>query len=173
MDIMLERLIDVGGVFLVLSLVVEKIGDFIKLNKENLRRRPPKAKKPEDIDEERVREGKILSISMLIGVILAFFLKADAVQILVSGEPGEVIGWENVFVYNEDVVEQLSMSNAEYYYDLGFRGTFRKGVFSWLFAIIGISITGVALSFGSKFWHDLIGVLYEVKEAKAKGAGRR
>lgn len=50
---------------------------------------------------------------------------------------------------------------------------FWEVVFKWLQMLIGVVVTGVALSFGLKFWHDIVGILYEVKEARAKVAGRK
>lgn len=170
MDAVLERLIDVGGAFLILSLVVEKVADFIKLRNTEL---SVKLVKPSEQGEEKKREGKILSRNIWIGLILALFLKADAVQMLVSGEPGEVVGWENVFFMDEESQELLSASNAEYFSALRFGVGAGKVFYTWIFMVIGIALTGVSLSFGSKFWHDLVGILYEIKEGKAKMAGRR
>lgn len=102
MDPILERLIDVGGAFLIVSLVVEKIADFLKLHTEGL------SVRAKDPGAEKQREKGILSRNILIGIILAFFLKADAIQMLVSGAADEVIGWENVLFFAPDRVNELT-----------------------------------------------------------------
>ena len=100
------------------------------------------------------------------GIVLALFLKADAVQILVSGEPSEVVGWERVLFFNQESVYELSDTNFQYYKDLSCNSTGGRPWIAWLFACVGILTTGVSLSFGSKFWHDLLGIIYEVKRSK-------
>lgn len=168
MDIILEKLISTASVFLVLSLAVEKITEYIKLRKKELR------VKPSGKDAEKEREKSILARGLLIGILVALFLKADSIQMLVSGEPGEVIGWENVVLYDEVQIDELTPANYYYFKALTFNdASFGEFLFRWIQAVIGILITGVALSFGSKFWHDIVGILYEVKEAKAKASGRR
>jgi hypothetical protein len=169
MDIIIERLAGVASAFLILSLVVEKINDFIKLRNPVLRTRTS-VDEEDAADKEKKREKKILARNIVVGVVLALFLKADAIQMIVSGEPGEVVGWENVVFYqsNLDTIQELSPLNQAYFKNLSFNGEKGIWIFYWFFTLTGIFVTGVALSFGSKFWHDILGIIYEVKEAKAK-----
>ncbi|HKZ40940.1 MAG TPA: hypothetical protein VJ044_08250 [Candidatus Hodarchaeales archaeon] len=160
MDIIIERLAGLVGAFFVLSVVVEKIADFWKLWKAEIR-----VKEVNKADEKN-REKRILSRNITVGIVLALFLKADAVQILVSGEPSEVVGWERVLFFNQESVYELSDTNFQYYKDLSCNSTGGRSWIAWLFACVGILTTGVSLSFGSKFWHDLLGIIYEVKRSK-------
>jgi len=116
MDMIIERLLGITSAFLILSLVVEKVNDFWKLNKGSLNVRGTNQ------IEEKTREKRILARNITVGVILAFFLKADAMQMLISGEPSEVIGWENVLFYssNEEARNDLSMANQQYFRNLSF-----------------------------------------------------
>lgn len=170
MDMILEKVIGVGASFLVLSLIVEKITDFVKLRNNDIRK---KFTNPEDAENEKLREKAILLRSILVGVALAISLKADAVQMFISGEPGDALGWEYILFYEEGRIAHLTPENYYYFQALAFQDTgLIESLFRWVQMLIGIIITGVALSFGSKFWHDLIGILYEVKEAKARLAAK-
>jgi len=163
MDIVIDRLAAVAGAFLVLSLVVEKINDFIKLRNPKLRlKTKPDVEDAED--KEKKREQGILTRNILVGIGVALFLKADAIQMIVSGQPGEVIGWENVISLDDDDKDEMEASNINYFASL--QGKDSKFLFTWLYTLCGIAMTGVGLSFGSKFWHDVVGVIYEVKKAK-------
>jgi len=161
MELMIEKLAALAGAFFVLSLTVEKISDLLKLRNPDLR-----TKRVNDPDAEKMREKRILGKNMLVGILLALALKADAFQMLVSGEPGEVIGWENVFFYDESNALDLTLSNAQYFESLSFTTKGVKPFVFWLFTLAGIGTTGVALSFGSKFWHDILGIIYQVKKAR-------
>lgn len=166
MDIMLERLASVLSAFVILSLVVEKIADFIKLRNPELRTKTLVTEDKAE-DKEKTREKRILFRNILVGSCLALFLKADAIQMLISGEPGEVLGWENVFFFKDEIIQDFAIVNQQYFQNLSFHGNTGGVIFSWFFALVGMFVTGVALSFGSKFWHDVLGIIYEVKEAKA------
>jgi len=163
MDPNLGRLVSVAGSFLILSLVAEKLADFLKLNNMSLRN------KKKNHDDEKIRERDIVKRTILVGLIISFFLKADAIQMIVSGEPGEVMGWQNVIFYAENDVIELTGTNYNYYRALhgdDFGAT--RMIFTWLQLVLGMGISGAALSFGSKFWHDLIGLLYEIKDARSR-----
>jgi hypothetical protein len=161
MDNVLGNLAGLVGVFIVLSLVVEKINDLIKL------RNPALSVHKTSEEKEKERERDILFRNILVGIGIALVLKADAMQILISGEGAEVIGWEKVFFLGQPEEEELTAANFFYFENLAFRNGAGMGLFAWLFALVGIATTGVALSFGSKFWHDVLGIIYELKEARA------
>jgi len=166
MDIVLEKLLAVASSFLILSLVVERIADFIKLRSKDLRTKFDRTTEP---DKEKEREKGIVTRSIIIGVLVALALKADCIQMFVSGEPGEVLGWENVLMYEETTVDQFTPANYYYFKALTLQETNAFGfLYRWVQVLIGITLTGFALSFGSKFWHDLVGLLYEIKEVRAK-----
>ncbi len=165
MDTIVERLISVAGAFFVLSLVVEKVADFWKLHKPDIRVKKLKA------DEEKDRERRILARNIIVGIAVALFLKADSIQMLTSGEPGQVLGWDNVLFFNNDRMADLNNDNIIYFNALRFSSA-GEGIIKWIEMLLGIGLTGMALSFGSKFWHDLLGVLYEVKQVKSNTADK-
>jgi hypothetical protein len=35
---------------------------------------------------------------------------------------------------------------------------------AFLIALLGSCVTGLGLGFGNKFWHDILGVVYEVRD---------
>jgi hypothetical protein len=89
--------------------------------------------------EESVRERKIIWLSLLSGLITAAALKADLIQILQQMNKTDapaLLGWQ----------------------DFELRALPRT--------IFGIMISAGFLSFGSKFWHDLIDILLEIKNTK-------
>jgi hypothetical protein len=60
-------------------------------------------------------------------------------------QPWETLGWVRLENYRW-IRSSATASVASFVYTLG-----------------GCVITGVGLGFGSKFWHDLLGTLYEVR----------
>ncbi len=124
-----EGLISLVVILLPLSFISERLTNFLKLIIPsdwfgNLKDRE------NNLGLEKKRELKILSISLLSGMIVAYAVKADLFAILNQG----TIGWGH--------------------------GT--KGLL-W---ILGCFATGIFLSWGSKFWHDLLDMLLEIKNAR-------
>jgi len=114
-------------ILLILSLITEKVTEFIKLNVESMQRLAfPNS------ELERQREKKIHLLSILIGIIVAFITNADFFKII---ETSGIQPWR------------------------GFNN------FSIL-SIPGFIITGLFLSQGSKFFHDLLDTLLYVKNIK-------
>jgi hypothetical protein len=91
--------------------------------------------------EESVRERKIIWLSLLSGLITAAALKADLILILQK--------------MNDKTVDATAL--------LGWQGFQLKDLPRTFFGVI---ISAAFLSFGSKFWHDLIDILLEIKNAK-------
>lgn len=136
----LEILITGLMILFILSTITEKLANFIKLNDTINDTKNFKNIKIRTVNEEdeKNREKKIQIISILIGVAVALICKANIFEILTS---------ENV---------QLFWSAP--YTDL----------LSSFTIIVGCIICGIFLSFGSKFFHDLLDIVFQIKELKNK-----
>ena len=122
-----NSIISIVLILLILSLITEKVTEFFKLNISSMQR--PAFPSTE---LERQREKKILLLSIMVGIIVAFITNADFFKII---ETSGIQPWKS---FND---------------------------FSVL-SIPGLIITGLFLSQGSKFFHDLLDTLLYVKNIK-------
>ncbi len=119
-------IISVSLTLFMLSLITEKITNFIKLNVRSL------AEKTGDETGDKIRERKILLLTSVVGIFVALLCNADFF----------------VLIAEESKIEPLTA--------LTFKGA------------VGCIITGLFLSQGSKFFHDLLNtVLYYKNMRKA------
>ena len=119
-------IISVSLTLFMLSLITEKIANFIKLNVPSL------AEKAGDEKGEKIRERKIQLLTGVIGIAVALTCNADFF----------------VLITENSKIEPLTL--------LTFKG------------VVGCIITGLFLSQGSKFFHDLMNtVLYYKNMRKA------
>jgi len=103
---------------------------------------------PTDNLKEQARAYRILKINVWCGILTAAILKADLIKIFNQiKEPGKTIGWSSLSEYAKGKTQ---------WYDSP----------DYFFLIPGIILTGCFISFGSKFWHDLLDILLEIKNAK-------
>jgi len=148
-------------VLFLLSMICERLADFLKsflseansnngiglwlrklLRIGNLLQKSP----PGSINEER-RAYRILKINLFCGFFTAWALHADLFSIVrYKNEPFKAIGWKDVL----------------WPWEVGFHWDIAGG----LVFIIGCFATGFFISFGSKFWHDMLDLLYNVKNIK-------
>ncbi len=78
--------------------------------------------------------------------MLALLVKANMLEIVANPtDPWQTIGW--VTAREGAWFRSPALANA---------GTF-------LYAVAGSVLTGLALGFGSKFWHDTLGGIYELR----------
>jgi hypothetical protein len=126
-----------------LSLAAESIAGLLRSREERAR------------DDKKARKN-IQRLALLTGLAISFILKADAVQMFISGEPGEVLGWQNVIFYDEQEAIELTSSNYDYFRALT-GNNFGPGrvVFTWAQLALGMGISGSALSFGSRLWNSI------------------
>jgi hypothetical protein len=137
----LEPAIQVLTVFTVLSVLAERMTNLLKLRSEELR------VKLKDKEQEKAREVGISWRSALIGVFVALLLKANFFEIVGAVEdPWKTLGW--VQAHGPKWTRAAVLGSAS----------------STLYALGGCVITGIGLGFGSKFWHDVLGAVYEVRE---------
>ncbi len=152
----LEPLINVVAVLTILSIMAERATNLIKLGSPKLRCAhehdgASKEGEPSSAQEEKAREYAITGWAIGMGVAIALLLKADIFAILGNmQEPWKTLGW--VHVDNYKWVRSAALATPR---GLGY-------------ATAGCLLTGVALGFGSKFWHDVLGSVREVKNIAKK-----
>jgi hypothetical protein len=123
-------------ILLPLSFISERLSNFIKLylpSKGFLSIGNIRVKETNQ-DAEKIRERKILMVSLVAGIIVAFGTKANLFTLI---KENATLGWQNRLA-DESIVS----------------------------AIFGCLFTAFFLSWGSKFWHDLLGILLYVKNVR-------
>lgn len=131
-------------------MVCERIADFLKhylsesqflgIPKDFFKVGDTLTKFPQDDAKEQDRVYRILKINVWSGILLAVILKADLIKIFNNiTEPGKTLGWKNISDY--ELLDAILLP-------------------------FGIILTGCFISFGSKFWHDLLDILYQIKNTK-------
>lgn len=121
-----EKFISIIILLFILSLISERIANFIKLNTSSL------AEKRDTGKAEKKREKHLQIISWLCGMVVATF------------------GYFAVKNHNE-FNPLLGFKNNEV-----------------LFGILTVFFTAIFLSFGSKFWHDLLDLVFQIKNLRQK-----
>ena len=150
----LEPLINLIVLLTVMSVAAERATNLLKLRHNDLRMR--KSSK----EEERAREYRISVRSFLVGLILAVLVKADFFEIMLHlDSPWRTLGWVQVHGYT------------------WFRSAATSELGTIIYALAGCVITGAMLGFGSKFWHDILGSVYELRgmarNRRERGENRR
>ena len=139
MEQIFGRLVTVAGSFLMLSFAAENIAHLMRSRKRRA-------------EDEKTVQRDLGKLTLVVGLAISFILKADALQMFISGEPGEVLGWQNVIFYDENEVIELTGANYDYFRALsGDNSGAGRVVFTWLQLALGIGLSGAALSFGAKF----------------------
>jgi|KBSSwiS6_1023812.scaffolds.fasta_scaffold03969_2 hypothetical protein len=142
-----------------LSMICERLADFFKnyLGETStgsgrvigrlLRMGDLTTRNDPDSKEEDRRYYKILKINIWCGFFTALALNADLFNIINhKDEPFKAIGWDGVIMIWDP--------NFPWEWDL---------IPQALIFITGCFGTGFFISFGSKFWHDLLDIVYQVK----------
>jgi hypothetical protein len=136
----LEPLLNLIALLTVLSIAAERASNFLKLGHPALRNDTGTEK------GEKEREHRITLRSLLVGVALAILVKANLFEIFMSiDSPWDTLGWfqaaESQWV---PAAATASIGTAAY-------------------ALVGCAITGMALGFGSKFWHEILDGVLELR----------
>lgn len=147
----MEKLIAIITVLFILSMVCERIAEFLKyylsdskVGKRyvvgNTARRYPKGSKG-----EQDRMYRILKINLACGFVTAVACHASLFDLLSNlDNPGSQLGWAG---HTEQFLRW------ECFWDnTGF--------------LLGCFMTGAFISLGSKFWHDLLDIVMAVRDAK-------
>jgi hypothetical protein len=132
-----DAFINVLTVLTVLSVASERVTNVVKL------RRHPKR---EGEDQDPQREYLITWTNVGIGAALALLMKADLFAMLAHADsPWGTLGW------------------TEWDGTKWVRTAALHDVAGAAQAVLGSVITGVSLGFGSKFWHDVLGIVVEMR----------
>jgi len=128
-----------------LSLAAERITNIVKLRSKDLRN---KAR------DEKDRERQITNRALLVSLAVALLVKADFFEILSRLDaPWETLGWARM------QAGELVRSSAV------------SGVGRFIYAVTGCLLTRCAMGFGSRFWHDVLGVLLDTRKKIKRSAG--
>lgn len=134
-----EPLINLIVLLTTLSIISERVTNIFKLRRSNLRI-------PASEEAKRAREYTISFFALCIGVLVAVLVKADFFAILKHlDSPWTTLGWLQVEKYNWT------------------RTPATASIGNLIHCLAGCVITGCALGFGSKFWHDTLGSIYEIR----------
>ena len=137
----MNSLLSLAAVLFILSMIIERIVNFFKLPYSGssifgIKIGNLKNRKP-DAGEEDTRTKKIMGISIFFGTLVAISIRADLIAIMSHIEkPADGMGWDSL-------------------------------TGNWYLTLVpGCFLTGCFLSAGSKFWHDLFGLIRQMKEYK-------
>ncbi len=138
-------LVNLFAILTALSLAAERITNIVKLRSKDLRN---KARNEKD------RERQITNRALLVSLAVALLVKADFFEILSRLDaPWETLGWARM------QAGELVRSSAV------------SGVGRFIYAVTGCLLTGCAMGFGSRFWHDVLGVLLDTRKKIKRSAG--
>lgn len=162
---MSERLLTVAIVLFVLSMVCERVANFLKLglsdtvwfrvfNFKNLRRAET------DTECEKQRELGILRLNIVCGFLVAVCFGADFNFIL--GHAGDV-----AVAADASGTSSNSLALLGNYLWKAAPGS-NSAENTLLSRLMGTLLVAFFISFGSKFWHDLVDLLLETKNLRGK-----
>lgn len=157
-------------VLFVLSQISERIANFLKLKLSDTWLLIPDGKKRSfrrffsfkntkikstDPQKEKDREYRILKINIFTGVIISFCFRTDFFCIVRNiSNPTEHIGWQSIG--NDFNLFKNTFSYSHLGASIFIISTF-----------FGCTITGIFISFGSKFWHDTLDLVLQIKNYKS------
>jgi hypothetical protein len=143
-----EPFVNLFVMLTILSVTAERVSNIFKFRNPKLRKRTTSS------EGERKREGQIQTQTVFIGIVIAVLTKADMFAFLTHlDDPWSTLGWVRV------VGSQWHQSPA----------TQNLGAF--LYSLGGSILTGFALGFGSKFWHDILSTVFEIRSiARIRGS---
>ncbi|RDB03833.1 hypothetical protein [Runella aurantiaca] len=160
----MEKYISFAIILFILSMICERIADFLKhfIGEQNgwqakliikfFKIGNTSLKGPLNSLEEDKRYYRLLKISIFCGFVTAFILHADFFTILKNiNEPTKVFSWDGIDLFR--------------LFDLNY---FLENLTDGIKYIVGCLFTGFFISFGSKFWHDLLDLLLEAKNLRRK-----
>jgi hypothetical protein len=141
----LDSMLSIAIILFILSVITEKIVQFIRKYSSAL---PEKVKvsgvweniNSKDKSKEKDVEKEVMSLSIVVGIALCLIFKVDMICMIKSPDPRATLYWTSQYDCNTYEV----------------------------FKFLGIIISGFFLSFGSKFFHDLIDLLLQIKNLRRK-----
>jgi hypothetical protein len=154
----MDNLYKIVTILFILSLISERVANFFKLKLSETRKLLDKTGtirhffsfnntsiRKKDPKEEKDREFRILKINLFFGCAIAIGFHADLFGIIKHiDDANNVLSWNS---------EYLELKQDCFLTTIGII----------LLSLLGCFFTGVFLSFGSKFWHDMLDLIMEVK----------
>jgi hypothetical protein len=151
----LDSFIAIAIILFILSMINEKITQLIRkyspfIKPEHKKRKNSIgniwkniSKRQTGVNQELDRkiEREINSLSFMIGVLIALLFRVDLFKMFKAPDPRTVLFWSENVTYN--LYEKIAFA-------------------------FSITLTGFFLTFGSKFFHDLLDTLFQVKNLKRK-----
>jgi len=149
---MLEKGVSIAIMLFLLSMISERFITWMKIYfGKRGRSLPGFSEKNEDLrskpktkEEAKVRELKTLGLNIVLSILIAIIAHASLFDILKAKTPYDALGWS-----------KENMSGIKNFWDV-------------LLMILGGILTGLFISLGSKFWHDLLDLLLYTKSLKEK-----
>jgi len=142
-----QPLINLLVLLSVLSIAAERIANLVKLKDPALR------VSKTDEAAEKAREQAITWRAIAIAIGVAALVKADFFEIITHLDaPWETMGW-------------IHPSGAQWSQSFAL-----NSVGQFAYAMVGSVITGIAMGFGSKFWHDMLDIVFQTRERIKKAA---
>jgi hypothetical protein len=132
-----------------LSVAAERLTNVLKLRDEKLR------EERSSPGEERERERLIGHRALVVSVLLALAIKADFFEILAHLDaPWDTLGW----------IRLAGPAPLKHWAD--------ESPAQFLYTVAGTVLTGISMGFGSKFWHDVLDIVYSTR-TRIRNANRR
>jgi hypothetical protein len=150
---LLDRAIAITIVLFILSMISERVITLVKLYFTEgkgflwgtlIRKDEDLSIKGDTPQAEKKREMRILRVNIAFSILVAFIAHANIFKIISADEPYRVIGWV------DDVYK-----NHSWYYNI-------------IREFWGCVLGGFFISLGSKFWHDMLDMLFYAKNLKQK-----
>jgi len=149
----MDKLITIATLLFILSLISERISNFLKLRAKEGKKILWHWKWEGDSEQDKKQwDLFVMKLTIPIGILVALLLKADLFTILNIKEEtdlGDMLTWKNMVL---DCTPD--------------------GWINLLWIVIGCISTGLFLSLGSKFWHDLVDLLLQIKNLKKKAVDK-
>ncbi len=154
----LDSLIAVVIILFIISVITEKITQFFRryapfLDRGGMMRNTPvqtvwrnigRKNTGTDSEKDKQVEREVNSLSFIIGLVIAIAFHVDLFRMFMPGDPRDVLFWS---------ADKWAAYN---------------GFWDYLLLALSLGLTGFFLTFGSKFFHDLLDNLLQIKNLKRK-----
>jgi hypothetical protein len=160
----LEPLINLVVLMSTLSIAAERLTNAIKLRRADpdvlpirLRgRHGSRDSRRMHPGEEKEWERLVGHQALLVSILLAVLLKADFFEIVGNlNAPWDTLGW--VRLSGSQMVRNPALDSLP----------------RALYTLSGAILTGIAMGFGSKFWHDVLDIVYSTRGRIKQVSGSR
>ena len=146
----LDSFLSIAVILLIMSLITEKLTNWWRrytplsglANKTGILVNISKSYSDADKQTRKKIEREVMVLSVIMGTLLSFAVKADLIAMIISSNPRSTLFWgSNNYPGKSETIQ-------------------------WAGTILGMMMSGVFLSFCAKLFHDLIETLQETKGLK-------